>query len=90
MFENLPSPTTVIASSSSWANAFVADWMVFVYIGVGVIAAFLFIRFLVGVFLHGMNSLTNWKRNTINENKEMVPGSFEASRAMFREHNRLK
>jgi len=58
MFSNLPSPTVVIASSSQWANAFTSDWIIFVYIGVGVIAAFILIRWLISMFISGLNRLT--------------------------------
>lgn len=62
MFNNLPSPTVVIASSSQWANAFSSEWMIFVYIGVGVIAAFMLVRFLVNTFMHGLDRLTHHKQ----------------------------
>jgi len=60
MFNNIPTPATFLASSSVWANAFSTDWFVFVYIAVGVIAAFVLIRFLINIFLTAFEYLGHY------------------------------
>lgn len=88
MFNQLPSATNIMASSSPYFTAFFADWIWIVYAAVGVFAAVAFVRFLINVFAGGFHQLTH-RTPTVSQNeRESKAGSWEASRAMYELHNK--
>lgn len=47
----LPDPTSILSNSAPWFNAWFAEFLPYLYIGVGVITAFIMIRWLVNHFI---------------------------------------
>jgi len=62
MFASVPTPDTLLTSSSVWATAFSQDWLFFAYITVGVFLAVFLIIFLKNVFLDAFEYLGHYHK----------------------------
>lgn len=79
----LPNWATIVASSTDYSNGFFTEFLPLIFLVIGIVVAVTLLKFLGGSFIHGIKHLT-----VSNEEREAKAGSWEASRAMFRDHNR--
>ncbi|MDO3651282.1 hypothetical protein [Nocardia mangyaensis] len=52
----MPEPNVVLEQSSSWGNAFFAEWWAIAVVGIGIVFAFMAIAWIISMFKNGMNS----------------------------------
>jgi len=81
---SFPEANTIISSSTDYASAWSTEFLPFVYITLGIIASVVLIRFLINVIGGGISRVSGISR----DERESVPGSWEASRAMYELHNK--
>jgi len=75
-WSNYISATSTLANAAPWFTAFFDEFRIYIYIGVGVIGAFIMIRFLVRIFSDSTGRLFG-KRDS----------DFEYTRSIFKKYN---